>query len=190
MYLSISHVTTTHTPPYTGTDYYHGNVGRGRCVQSCEVTPTSVPHCGGIAPYNIHLFDTPQYCCQVMLNWLSIEECMSIDDDETDLVTGKEDEEAKGSGEMTASLTSSLNNSQVEASVESFENEIAVSNQKGGCPPEYVYTDMTYQPNDLVTIYIDPPINMKGQIYKCKDDVHLAQMCDIFPPGWRREGKL
>lgn len=67
------------------------------------------------------MFDTPQYCCQVMLNWLSIEECMSTDDDETDLVTGEE--EAKGSGEMTASLTSSLNNSQVQAPVESFENQ-------------------------------------------------------------------
>ena len=108
------------------------------------------------------------------------------DDDDADLVTGEE--ETKGGGEMAALTSSSLNNSQVEAPLESFENEIAVSN-KNGCPPEYVYTDMTYQPNDLVTIYLDSPINMNGQIYKCKDDVHLAQMCDIFPPGWRREGK-
>ena len=118
-----------------------------------------------------------------MLNWLSIEKCMSTDNDETDLVTGEV--ESTGSGEMT----SSMNNSQVEAPLESFENEMIAVSNKNGCPPEYVYTDMTYQPNDLVTIYLDPPINMNGQIYKCKDDVHLAQMCDIFPPGWRREGK-
>lgn len=55
---------------------------------------------------------------------------MSTDNDGTDLVG---EEETKGSGEMT----SSMNNSQVEAPLESFENEIVVSN-KNGCPPEYV----------------------------------------------------
>ena len=157
----------------TGTDWYHS-----RCVQNCPKSPTN-RHCAGYANWDQHLFNTPEFCCLVTLNWMSIDECLSPPENE------------EGEGEIIAlssnMQTQGFNNIEVvpfEATTTTSTTPATTSLPEGSCPPPYTHLQ-TYKSLSLVSVYLNPPTNTIGQIYKCKDN-QLWVYCNVFEPAWKR----
>ena len=137
---------------------------RSRCVQSCEPTPSN-PHCAGFVAWNEHLFDTAHFCCQVTLNWLTIEECTSTGGSEIIAMSGKD---------LVANASS------VEGiSATNIEEETATVDD---CPPDYDHNEI-YISGSLVTLYENEVV---GYVYVCKEG-SLSAYCNIFGPHWKRE---
>ena len=110
---------------------------------------------------------------------MSIDECLSPPENE------------EGEGEIIAlssnMQTQGFNNIEVvpfEATTTTSTTPATTSLPEGSCPPPYTHLQ-TYKSLSLVSVYLNPPTNTIGQIYKCKDN-QLWVYCNIFEPAWKR----